>query len=397
MNKLHDRIARGVIKQAVCRRIRKFFGSAYRPFCINWLQQKDLLSPLEEIEDIFFIPVFNEADSPALKALQAYQFYLSNSYKRKARKITGVYYKALESVLLRGFACSMGSEAEEAFYTYYAPPTNRNPELKRVYNQMIALNKRDLLRTVFLTELDLLPADGRDYSEDLAGLLDYLEDPSGGECYLKGPIRICLLPRDPLVLLTIYQRAVCERFYRIGVPNMLPASKCQVDSRAFSSLINNAGLKPGGIFTGRMVMTGPGASVFERNGLKGILYREEYSWSLRECKQKTFFEGEEHTLTIKSIDWARGRILLSARGKETNPRDRTGFPEVYSIANVRVVEENHSFLLGLYGKDFEVILPKSELVPDGCGSVHGMLGRDYKVMIYHKDRESRLYGSIKKL
>ncbi len=397
MNKLYARIARVAVKYAVCRRIRNFFGSGYGQFCIHWLHHKDLLSPLEEIEDAHFIPVFNESDSPAIQSLQAYQFNLSISYKRRARTITGIYYRALEAALLRGFACSMGSEAEEAFYTYYAPATDRNPELKRVYNQMISLDKQNLLRTVFLTELDYLPADGRDYSEDLAGLLDYLEDPSRGECYLKGPIRIGLLPRDPQVILSVYQRAVCERFYRVGVPNILPASRRQIDYRTFSNLVLDADLRPGGTFTGRMVMSGPGASVFDRNGLRGVLYREEYSWSLRECRLKEFFEGEECTLAIKSIDWVRGRILLTGRGRETDPRERAGFPEVYSIANVRVVEENHCYMLGLYGKEFEVILPKSELLPDRFGSVHNMIGRDYKVMIYHKDRDSRLYGSIRKL
>ncbi len=365
---------------------------------INWVAHliKDKKLHAMEGTVISVIPDFlSEAD----QILHVFYSFLTTLQVREYRKMCPPYFKALELALLRGLAHSMGQEAIEIFYERYLPQLDEQPDIHDIFQKMCNLDDRGLLQTIFIKELMFLPVDGKDYSEELAGLTEYLTIPTS-ECYLNGKIRLALYNSGSYEQSEI-SRVCCDRVYFSHLTNrgrsvrVVPSVMSEAEKRVFYRKVKENHLEPGKMVYGWVLKTSPDVVLLDLDGMQGILLKEEFGWH-RLQRQDNFCNGDFCHLKVEEIDYKLCRIYLSNKKDLMNPKKTLGFPEVYTVVRVLVVREFHTYLLGLYRGIFEVVIPKRELPARDRQFPGVLIGSTVSVLIYHIDAKSRIYGSIRK-
>ncbi len=367
-------------------------------FRIKWISPENLESYRINREKLI-IPVLNNAEDEPPMVLRAFSHFLYRSYKRSFRQISTVLNKALELALLRGLALSMGQKGTGIFEKEYLAPIRGKADILHLYSQLTDLDDRGLMMNILLPELKELPLCSVDLTEEVTGLIHFLTDPSR-RFYLSPHIRIGIYHKngeEPSEESWI----CCDRFYLIDSPNRTESvrrlssavsSEKRID---FELNMRRLELEAGELLLCRVVRQFSEAVILDFRGLKGVMYREDFSWNLMDPPPE-FEEGREYSLLLKEIDLKRGRLILSRRDESQDPRSMRGFPEVYTLVSVEVLERFETFLLGKLNNRFEVLIPFTELKDTMEGKPENLIGCRMKVMIYRIDQDARIYGSEKK-
>ena len=382
----------------ICARINHYLhdnGYLYRLVWMDKVLKSRKILPLDQQ----LITVIPEDDNKTSKILQVFQAFLYSFHTKIHRKMNNEFSKALDFALLRGLALSMDTEAIEVFHENYLSLLVGKPEIQNIYQNMSSLDDLGLLQSVFLKELFALPANGKDYSEELAGLIEFLRLPTQ-DYYLNGDIRIALYDKNFPVSSEI-SRACCDRIY---VSQLTPRGRnvritasvpSDAEQKVFKRKIQASLLKPGKEAQGWVMRVESDVILFDLDGMQGILYKEDFGWH-RLQKSEVFRSGDFCSIQVESIDYRRCRIYLSNRTDVQNPRITLGFPEIYTIVKAHIVREFYTYMVGLYRGKFEILIPKEELPEIHRHFPSALIGSTISILIYYIDNKSRLYGSIKK-
>ncbi len=345
------------------------------------------------------IPVLNNPEDDLRQVLLAFSHYLYLYYRQKFWKISEVHCKALEMALLRGLACSMGIDGVEIFRSGYLPGIVDKPDIHQLYLQLTDLDDRGLLMNILLPELENLPLSSLESNEEVTGLIHFLTYATR-DCYFSPHIRIGVYQNDGE--LPDEECRICsDRFYLIdslslnGTVRCLSTAISSEKRKEFEQRVSQQKLKPGHYVNCRVVKQQQGVVILDIDGLKGVLYKEDWSWNLMEPLPE-FQAGGVYSLALKEIDRKRGRLILSHKTQILDPRNMPGFPELYTLITVEVVRKYHTFLLGKLDNRFEVLIPFTELQKNKDPDPENLIGSRLKVMIYRIDENGRIYGSRKK-
>ncbi len=398
MNSLSNFIHKCSVNAGICTRINHYLkdkGYLYRLVWMDKILKSGKILPLDQQ----FITVIPEDDNETSQVLQAFQAFLYSFHRKVYRKINNEFSKALDYALLRGLALSMDTEAIEIFHENYLALLEGKPEIQSIYQKLSNLDDRGLLQSVFMKELFNLPANGKDYSEELAGLIEFLRLPTR-DYYLNGDIRIALYDKNFPVPSEI-SRVCCDRIY---VSQLTPRGRSvritapvpsEAEQRVFKRKIQASRLKPGEEAHGWVMRVESDVVLFDLDGMQGILFKEDFGWH-RLQKSEVFHNGDFCDIQVESIDYKQCRIYLSNRKETLDPRKTLGFPEIYTIVKTHIVREFHTYMVGLYRGTFEIMIPKEELPEKNRYFPSSLIGTSVPLLIYYIDDKSRLYGSIKK-
>ena len=398
MNRIVKYLLKSSINAGICSRINHYLkekGCLYRLIWMDKILETKGLLPLDQQ----IITVISENDSETRQVIQAFHSFLYTFHKKVYRKINGDYGKALDLALLRGLALSMDKEAIELFHDKFLTRIDGRPEIQDIYQKMSNLDDRGLLHSIFLKELINLPADGKDYSEELAGLIEYLRLPAK-EYYLNGKIRMALYNKKSSLQSEI-SRVCCDRIYISQLTpkgrsvRMISSVPSEAEQRVFRRKARASQLQPGKEVYAWVLRVESDVVLFDLDGMQGILYKEDFGWH-RLQEAEVFHNGDFCQILVESIDFKQCRIYLSNRKEIMDPRKTLGFPEIYSIVKVHILREFHTYLIGLYRGKFEVVIPKWELTGKDRNYPEVLVGSNVSLLIYYIDDKSRIYGSIKK-
>ena len=367
-------------------------------FRIKWLSPESLETYRINREKLI-IPVLNNSEEEPRLVLRAFSYFLYIHYKRGFKQISAIQNKALEMTLLRGMARSMGRKETEIFEKEYLPQIWEKSDIQFIYRQLTDLDDRGLLLHILLPELKELPLCSVDLTEEVTRLIQFLTNPSR-RLFLSPHIRIGIYLKNGEAP-TDESRICCDRFYLIDDLNRtdsvrrLSSAVSSEERIEFELNVRRHEVETGRSVNCRVVRQFTEAVILDCYGLKGVIYKEDYSWNLMD-PPPDFEEDREYSLTVKEIDKKRGRLILSLREKFRDPRRMRGFPEVYTLVTVEVVRKFETFLLGKLNNRFEVLIPFTELHEIKSGRPENLIGFHLKVLIYRIDKNARIYGSEKK-